>query len=255
MPPRVSSLRILSTTHGQAPGPHHVGILILKPFKRKRLCYGRFQSATRPLEWARGATLAVDVVAASDIPPYDLAMRDGWAVSSLDDHRDIDEVSLLNGTLPEPLKRGHARWINTGGMIPIGCDAVIAAASPDDRAAARQAVASERHVLRRGADRRRGEVILRKGTRLGVRETALLSEACIEEVQVSRTPRILILATGSEITMGRRIPSPAAARAMRCICRRFSTPQGSNRAASSASPTTRTRSPARSKDVSGSTSS
>lgn len=84
---------------------------------------------------ARGATLAVDVVAASDIPPYDLAMRDGWAVSSLDDHRDIDEVSLLNGTLPEPLKRGHARWINTGGMIPIGCDAVIAAASPDDRAA------------------------------------------------------------------------------------------------------------------------
>ena len=105
---------------------------ILKPFKRKRLCYGRLQSATRPLEWARGATLAVDVVAASDIPPYDLAMRDGWAVSSLDDHRDIDEVSLLNGTLPEPLKRGHARWINTGGMIPIGCDAVIAAASPDD---------------------------------------------------------------------------------------------------------------------------
>ena len=170
---------------------------ILKPFERKRLCYGRFQSATRPLEWARGATLAVDVVAASDIPPYDLAMRDGWAVSSLDDHRDIDEVSLLNGTLPEPLKRGRARWINTGGMIPIGCDAVIAAASPDDRAAARQAVASERHVLRRGADRRRGEVILRKGTRLGVRETALLSEACIEEVQVSRTPRILILATGS----------------------------------------------------------
>lgn len=39
------------------------------------------------------------------------------------------------------------------------------------------------------------------------------------------------------------------------ICRRFSTPQGSNRAASSASPTTRTRSPARSKDVTGSTSS
>ena len=160
---------------------------ILKPFERKRLCYGRFQSATRPLEWARGATLAVDVVAASDIPPYDLAMRDGWAVSSLDDHRDIDEVSLLNGTLPEPLKRGRARWINTGGMIPIGCDAVIAAASPDDRAAARQAVASERHVL-------------------GVRETALLSEACIEEVQVSRTPRILILATGSEITMGPKNP-------------------------------------------------
>ena len=49
-------------------------------------------------------------------------------------------------------------------------------------------------------------MILRKGTRLGVRETALLSEACIEEVQVSRTPRILILATGSEITMGPKNP-------------------------------------------------
>ena len=50
------------------------------------------------------------------------------------------------------------------------------------------------------------KIRVRKGTRLGVRETALLSEACIEEVQVSRTPRILILATGSEITMGPKNP-------------------------------------------------
>lgn len=49
-------------------------------------------------------------------------------------------------------------------------------------------------------------MILPKGTRLGVRETALLAEACIEEVQVLKPPKILILSTGSEITTSGKNP-------------------------------------------------
>lgn len=179
---------------------------ILKPFAFKRLSERRLQMDTRPLAWARSATLALDAVALSDIPPYDLATRDGWAVSSNEGHRDIESVSFLNGTLPDPLKPRSARWINTGGMIPPGCTAVIAAEGPEDRDAARGPVAPERHILRRGAERRRGEVILPKGTRLGVRETALLAEACIEEVRVLKSPRILIVSTGSEITTSGKNP-------------------------------------------------
>ena len=179
---------------------------ILKPFNPNRLSSSRLQMDSRPLAWARGATLAVDAAAASDIPPYDLAMRDGWAVSSAEGPRDIESVSFLNGTLPDPLKPRSARWINTGGMIPLGCTAVIAATGPEDTNSAQDGVASERHVLRRGAERRRGEVILPKGTRLGVRETALLAEACIEEVQVLKPPKILILSTGSEITTSGKNP-------------------------------------------------
>ena len=179
---------------------------ILKPFIPKRLSSSRLQTDMRPLAWARGATLAADAAAASDIPPYDLAMRDGWAVSSAEGPRDIESVSFLNGTLPDPLKPRSARWINTGGMIPLGCTAVIAAADPGDTAAAQGSVDTERHILRRGAERRRGEVILPKGTRLGVRETALLAEACIEEVQVLKPPKILILSTGSEITTSGKNP-------------------------------------------------
>lgn len=179
---------------------------ILKPCILKRLSSSRLQMDIRPLAWARGATLAVDAAAASDIPPYDLAMRDGWAVSSEKGPRDIESVSFLNGTLPDPLKPCSARWINTGGMIPFRCTAVIAAAGPEDTNSAQAAVASERHILRRGTERRRGEVILPKGTRLGVRETALLAEACIEEVQVLKPPKILILSTGSEITTSGKNP-------------------------------------------------
>lgn len=50
-----------------------------------------------------------------------------------------------------------------------------------------------------------GAVFIRHA-RSAVKDFARLSEACIEEVQVSRTPRILILATGSEITMGPKNP-------------------------------------------------
>lgn len=49
--------------------------------------------------------------------------------------------------------------------------------------------------------------------------------------------------------------SPSAGMVSQTNCRRFLTLRGSNRVASCASPTTRTRSPARSKDVTGSTSS
>lgn len=180
---------------------------ILKHFDPSAFVTPLNRSETRPLQWAHGATLAEDVIALVDIPPYDMATRDGWAVNSTNGvNRIIDTDRIVNGTVPMPLPSGHARWINTGGMIPLGCDAIIPANDPSDIAQAKIESNPGQFILHRGEERRHGEVILPRGTRLGVRECALLSEACVDEVKLRVTPRILIVSTGSEITTAGKNP-------------------------------------------------
>ena len=180
---------------------------ILKHFDPSAFVTPLNRSETRPLQWAHGATLAEDVIALVDIPPYDMATRDGWAVNSTNGvNRIIDTDRIVNGTVPMPLPSGHARWINTGGMIPLGCDAIIPANDPSDIAQAKIESNPGQFILHRGEERRHGEVILPRGTRLGVRECALLSEACVDEVKLRVTPRILIVSTGSEISTAGKNP-------------------------------------------------
>ncbi len=180
---------------------------ILKHFDPSAFVTPLNRSETRPLQWAHGATLAEDVIALVDIPPYDMATRDGWAVNSTNGvNRIIDTDRIVNGTVPMPLPSGHARWINTGGMIPLGCDAIIPANDPSDIAQAKIESNTGQFILHRGEERRHGEVILPRGTRLGVRECALLSEACVDEVKLRVTPRILIVSTGSEISTAGKNP-------------------------------------------------
>lgn len=180
---------------------------ILKHFEPSAFSIPLNRNETRPLQWAHGATLAEDVIALVDIPPYDMATRDGWAVNSTNGvNRIIDTDRIVNGTVPTPLSSGHARWINTGGMIPLGCDAIIPANDPSDIAQAKLETNPGQFILRRGEERRHGEVILRHGTRLGVRECALLSEACVDEVKLRVAPRILIISTGSEIATAGKNP-------------------------------------------------
>lgn len=180
---------------------------ILKHFDPSAFVTPLNRSETRPLQWAHGATLAEDVIALVDIPPYDMATRDGWAVNSTNSvNRIIDTDRIVNGTVPMPLPSGHARWINTGGMIPLGCDAIIPANDPSDIAQAKIESNPGQFILHRGEERRHGEVILPRGTRLGVRECALLSEACVDEVKLRVTPRILIVSTGSEISTAGKNP-------------------------------------------------
>ena len=180
---------------------------ILKHFDPSAFVTPLNRSETRPLQWAHGATLAEDVIALVDIPPYDMATRDGWAVNSTNSvNRIIDTDRIVNGTVPMPLPSGHARWINTGGMIPLGCDAIIPANDPSDIAQAKIESDPGQFILHRGEERRHGEVILPRGTRLGVRECALLSEACVDEVKLRVTPHILIVSTGSEISTAGKNP-------------------------------------------------
>ncbi len=170
-----------------------------------------------PLSVARGRVLAADVAAPVDVPGFDRASVDGFAVRAADTagaSPEVPAVFRLNGEILTPgiepeaeIARGTASIIATGGMLPRGADAVAmiedteTSDGPDGALLVeiRRPVAPGRFVALAGSDIARGETVLRSGHLLTSREIAMLAAVGLGEVPVWRRPRIAILSTGDEI--------------------------------------------------------
>src|SRR5207302_2926350 len=76
-----------------------------------------------------GRVLAEDVASDIDMPPFDKALMDGYAVRGIDlgDGRAVLPVAaeVMAGQVPPPLPAGQAIRIMTGAPIPDGADAVV----------------------------------------------------------------------------------------------------------------------------------
>jgi putative molybdopterin biosynthesis protein len=160
--------------------------------------------------------LASDVTAPIDVPSFDRANVDGFALRAADTAGASDTAPCrlrLNG---EVIVCGHApalevlpgaaTTIATGGVLPRGADAVVMIEHTDliESAAepaidVRRAAAPGQFVSYAGSDIARGEVLLRRGTRVGSREIGMLAACGIAEVAVVRRPRVAVLSTGDEL--------------------------------------------------------
>src|SRR5262249_35212227 len=83
-----------------------------------------------PVEAALGLHLAEDIVSDLDMPPFDKAMMDGYAVRAAEivaggaELAVVDEITA--GTTPSrALTAGQAARIMTGAPLPAGADAVV----------------------------------------------------------------------------------------------------------------------------------
>lgn len=169
-----------------------------------------------PLAQARGRVLAHDVLAPLDVPGFDRASVDGFAVRAEDtaDATDASPVLLrLNGEILTPgvqpasaVSEGSASVIATGGMVPRGADAVVLVEQTElsDAAGAlavevRRPATSGQHIATAGSDIARGETVLRRGHVLTSREIGMLAAVGLAEVPVWRRPRVAIFSTGNEI--------------------------------------------------------
>lgn len=184
----------------------------------------------RPLGWERvrldaalGRIAAERIAAPGDVPPFDRAVVDGFAVRAADladaprDLRLSGEI-LACGTAPRlPVTEGVATPIATGAPIPRGADAVIMIeqtepAGPDQPALIRFArpAAPGQFIAFAGSDMARGETILAAGTVIGARDIAMLAACGIAELPVHRRPKVAVISTGNElIAPGQPLP-PAA---------------------------------------------
>ncbi|MCL7416251.1 MAG: molybdopterin biosynthesis protein [Halalkalicoccus sp.] len=164
-----------------------------------------------PLREARGRVLAGRVDATLDVPGFDRASMDGYAVRARDtfgaDEADPALLELAGavhaGEEPDVrVESGEAAEISTGAVMPDGADAVVMVERTDEvdgGVEIRTSLAPGDHVMLAGADVAAGERALGPGTRLTSREIGLLSALGVDSVPVRAKPRVGIVSTGDEL--------------------------------------------------------
>jgi molybdenum cofactor synthesis domain-containing protein len=158
-----------------------------------------------------GRVSASEVAASADVPPFDRAAVDGYAVRAQDTvgaselHPTRLRVvgSCVAGRKSRARVRGgQAVEISTGAPLPAGADAVVPVEKcrrEGGRVMVLEPVPSWKNVSRRGEDVGRGETILRAGKKIGPADIGLLAACGYSEVEVSRRPTVSVIPTGSEL--------------------------------------------------------
>jgi molybdopterin molybdotransferase len=160
-----------------------------------------------PLTQSLGRILAEDIIADSDLPPFDRSQMDGYAVRAADTQsapvrlRIVGESAAGRGWHNQ-LDRGQALRIMTGAPVPAGADAVQQVEKTrevENDVEVLEAVTMGRSIVKQGSETRKGETVLQRGEQISAAAVAVLASFGYAEVLASRQPRVAILATGSEL--------------------------------------------------------
>src|SRR5450631_389759 len=183
---------------------------------RKHLRLAPLGKENVSLREALNRVLAEDVLAEVDVPGFDRANVDGFAVQATDTFGAMEETPrsvrlnrevLAPGIVPEQtVSEGFATPIATGGMLPRGADAVLMVEHSElvesesgQLMEVRRPVTPGENVSYAGTDIARGETVLRAGQHLTSREIGVLAALGLVDICVFRRPRVAILSTGNEI--------------------------------------------------------
>jgi molybdopterin molybdotransferase len=180
---------------------------------------------------AAARVLATSIVSDVDVPGFDRATMDGYAVVADTTDGATPYTPLMLAVIGESLPgrpfagtvgAGEAVRIMTGAPVPAGCDAVLPAewVEPERTAEADSDPGSDRdrpgvpvgghikatasvspgkHVGRRGEDIAAGTTVLEAGRLLRPQDVGVLSSIGIAELQVVRRPRVRLVITGNEL--------------------------------------------------------
>ena len=163
------------------------------------------------LEDARGRVLAADVVAAFDVPPFDRASMDGYAVLAADTTGASRDAArrlrlagrVFTGDVPTvPVTPGACVEVATGAPMPSGADAVIMVEETAIEGAhilVYSGVQPRQNIGPRGADITTGQTVLHAGDVLNASRVGALAALGFAEVEVWARPTVAILSTGNEI--------------------------------------------------------
>lgn len=165
-----------------------------------------------PLAEAAGRVLAADVVAGADVPPFDRAAMDGFAVIAEDTSGAARESpralrrieTVYTGAVPtRRVGRGECVQIATGAPLPAGADAVVMVERTDGGAhgavGVQAPVRPGQHVGRRAADIAAGDVAVPRGDLLTPSRLGAIAALGVADVEVFDRPAAAILSTGDEI--------------------------------------------------------
>ncbi len=168
-----------------------------------------------PLGRALGRVLAAKVVSRVDVPGFDNAAMDGYAIRYADAGAqgegwfDLlspnfagDEAGIMD-------KSRQAVPIMTGAPLPLGADTVVPrenAEVKDNRVYLRDISSKRQFVRARAEDVRRGQMVLPAGHRLRPQDLGLIASVGCAKVAVHSPPAVTVFTGGDEIIQPDQLP-------------------------------------------------
>jgi molybdopterin molybdotransferase len=172
----------------------------------------QLKSESVSLPEAMGRVLSEDIIADTDLPPFDRSQMDGYAVRASDAQdvpaklKIVGESAAGRGWHNE-LKPGEAVRIMTGAPVPAGADSVqqveltreLGGVDGSAEVEILAAVLPGRSIVKRGSEIKVGETVLRAGEQISAAMMAVLASFGYAQISVGRRARVAVLATGSEL--------------------------------------------------------
>lgn len=162
--------------------------------------------------------LAEDIISEFDIPHFDRAAMDGYAVRAEDTFGTSPDSPILLKVVDRidigdrktiKIGKGEAVRVATGAIMPKGSNAVVMieyTSRIGDSVEIYRSVTPFENVSVRGEDVRAGETVLRKGTILKPQDVGMLAAVGRKKVEVLRKPVVAVFSTGDELVDAGKIP-------------------------------------------------
>jgi molybdopterin molybdotransferase len=173
-----------------------------------------------PLDEALGRVLAEPVSADMDLPPFDRAQMDGYAVRS----EDVQQVPARLKVVGEAaaghawtgvLGEGQAVRIMTGAPVPPGADSVQkveVTREQDSTVEIHESTTTGQFIVPRASEILAGSRVLAQGETIRPASMAVLAAFGYSTIAVFRRPIVSVLATGSELVAVDQTPGLAQIR-------------------------------------------
>ncbi|WP_336359949.1 molybdopterin molybdotransferase MoeA [Haladaptatus sp. ZSTT2] len=160
------------------------------------------RTVRRSLVEADGCVLAEAVTSGQNVPHYDRAAMDGFAVRAEDTFGASSRAPNLLRVASDEVAPGDAVRVHTGSEIPPGADAVVMVEHAElvgDDLEVFDAVAEGENVAPEGEDVEEGQQLYEAGHRLRPSDLGLLKSTGVREVTVYEPPRVAVIPTGEEL--------------------------------------------------------
>ena len=169
-----------------------------------------------PLDKTVGRVLSENVMSDTDMPPFNKAAMDGYAMRREDLLCELEVLEVIHaGQLPKcHVGRKQCSKIMTGAQVPEGADCVIMVEHTEiiNSKVRFTAESTADNISHRAIDAVKGSVVLNKGLQVKPQHIAILASAGKWNVPVSCRPRVAVISTGDELVEPFEVPGPSQIR-------------------------------------------
>ncbi|MHA4986921.1 molybdopterin molybdotransferase MoeA [Cetobacterium somerae] len=163
------------------------------------------------LEDSLNKIIAENIVSNIDLPSFDRSTVDGYAVKAKDicgasEFSPIPLKNIGNGKMGEEnvnrIDLGQCMYIPTGGMLPIGADAMVMIEDCEtlrEEILINKGIAQLSNIIIKGSEIKKDDLLVKVGERITSSHIGVLSSIGISKVKVYEKIKFSIISTGDEI--------------------------------------------------------